>query len=181
MTTSSPLTSRVGDQMCPFKQQGRQGGFFQACENYVGQLFPKLSPTTVCKVALPSLTLSASGCPTVFWALQHTKLNLVGGLPTITPLLSESSTDYYYGTVSKDKDTDGLNSFNRLLKSHGANPPTFAIFVFKNICPNNHTGHAEHLLQLLPADFVIQLKRKQIKQEKEQSMHQHLRGKHKIQ
>lgn len=160
MTTSSPLTSRVGDQMCPFKQQGRQGGFFQACENYVGQLFPKHSPTTVCKVALPSLTLSASGCPTIFWALLHTKLNLVGGLPTINTTTVRIKHQLLLLNCFRDKDTDGLNSFNRLLKSHGANPPTFAIFVFKNICPNNHTGHAEHLLQLLPADFVIQLKRK---------------------
>lgn len=57
------------------------------------------------------------------------------------------------------KDTDSLDCFNGHIKCHCAHASTFPIFVLKNVSPHHHAGHTENLFQLLPAHFVVKLKK----------------------
>lgn len=55
------------------------------------------------------------------------------------------------------KDTDSLDCFKGHVKCDCAHASAFPILVLKNVSPHHHACHAENLLQLLPAHFVVKL------------------------
>lgn len=70
---------------------------------------------------------------------------------SLEPVFTLPTTDMF------KKDTDSLNCFNRHVKCHCAHASALPILVLKNIRPHHNARHAEHLFQLLPAHFVVEL------------------------
>lgn len=58
---------------------------------------------------------------------------------------------------SHRKDTDSLDCFQGGVKRDRAHSSAFPILVLQDVSSNHQASHAKHLLQLLPAHFVIEL------------------------